>query len=999
MSQTDATSYMLLDSRQGRGPSDGWRELYSSGVEIVTDGLRLAPQPSPPIPLKDAQGTLGGLENPTGVTVGPDGAIYVADAASHRVYRIVRRDRMRARAKFFLITGGQFAKDRIVYVATAGRLERWPRALGRDPASLDEVEVICGEVWDETEARKGLLRFLRGGGAGEEEGKTGGCGCGCGSGSAGRAKASGGCGCGGGRVSGGSGSSRGGAGGGCGSGCCDECREAAGEGEEESSVEREWDGLYPSHLPAGKACESSVECLPCLGGLGTRPRRFNEPRGLAVSPCGDLYVADSKNHRVQVFSTTRALATLAVWGKRASASDLSGEPEPEECAPGEGERRRAGDWIAGDRAGEFKEPWDVVLDAAGNVYVADRGNHRVQRYDRRARRFHVFDGTALASHFFQILYGASMRERFAYVPARQRLERWPRALGRDPQNIGEVEIISDRVGALEDARRLVLAAVGAKGATDILVEWDASYPSALAAFPQPEEPFSSPSHLAVDARGQLYVVDADRDHVKILDGRGRVVGRVQFREELAADFEPVAVYVDEDGKLLLAGAGGIFQFRVVGGAYRYEGQRGAWRGRCAGVATGAGGALLAIDTLFGGVAEVPAPAGFVREGTFIAGPLDSRVESCQWHKLLLRMDGAPPLGTSVTVYTYADARERTADQILALRPEDWQTGLSNASDFLVLSGPGRYLWLKIALRGSGAETPELGGLKAHFPRNTYLEYLPAVYQSDPVSKDFLERFLSIFETTLSGIEGRVSNIWQYFNPEGVPDVEPPKDFLSWLAGWVGMTFEPGWTTATRRRLLRHSPELYCKRGTPAGLKLLLRLALDIEVEVLEHFQMRRWVFLASQSSLCAGAQLWGNCIVNRLQLDENSRVGDFALDATPDPARDPFFVYAHKFSVFVKRGELDDAGERMMRRLIEQAKPAHTQYDLVRVEPRLRVGMQSTLGLDTQVGIYPRAVLGRCATLGYDTLLGCGDSATRGGGRPALRVGAGAPLGSGAGLG
>ena len=88
-----------------------------------------------------------------------------------------------------------------------------------------------------------------------------------------------------------------------------------------------------------------------------------------------------------------------------------------------------------------------------------------------------------------------------------------------------------------------------------------------------------------------------------------------------------------------------------------------------------------------------------------------------------------------------------------------------------------------------------------------------------------------------------------------------------------------------------------------------------------------------------------------------------------------------------------------MRRLIEQAKPAHTQYGLVRVEPRLRVGMRSTLGLDTQVGAYPRTVLGRCATLGYDTLLGCGDATRSGGGRPAFRVGAGAPLGSGAALG
>jgi hypothetical protein len=57
--------------------------------------------------------------------------------------------------------------------------------------------------------------------------------------------------------------------------------------------------------------------------------------------------------------------------------------------------------------------------------------------------------------------------------------------------------------------------------------------------------------------------------------------------------------------------------------------------------------------------------------------------------------------------------------------------------------------------------------------------------------------------------------------------------------------------------------------------------------------------------------------------------------------------------------------------LIETEKPAHTQYTLEKVEPRFRLGMQSTLGLDTQIGVYPRLVLSHCSTLGYDTLLGC----------------------------
>ncbi|HEU5409023.1 MAG TPA: hypothetical protein VFU48_14735, partial [Nitrospira sp.] len=71
-------------------------------------------------------------------------------------------------------------------------------------------------------------------------------------------------------------------------------------------------------------------------------------------------------------------------------------------------------------------------------------------------------------------------------------------------------------------------------------------------------------------------------------------------------------------------------------------------------------------------------------------------------------------------------------------------------------------------------------------------------------------------------------------------------------------------------------------------------------------------------------------------------------------------------------------------------KPAHAQYALVRVEPRFRVGMQSTLGLDTQVGAYPYLVLNHCATLGYDTLLSC-DALEKG--SAAMQVGTRARVG------
>ena len=515
------------------------------------------------------------------------------------------------------------------------------------------------------------------------------------------------------------------------------------------------------------------------------------------------------------------------------------------------------------------------------------------------------------------------------------------------------------------ARRLILKTINATGATDILVEWDAVYPTTLASFPQPEQPFSSPTHLAIDRAGRVYVVDEQKDYVKILDNEGRVLGCVRFLDQVPGKFKPTSVAIGPSGELLLAGASGVHRFYTSDDDCRYGGGGAVFNSHCSGMAAGTDGNPIAVGPHIG-VANLRGPLGFLKAGTYISQPLDSDIENCQWHKIRMDLAGEIPLGTSVTVRTYSAAEQLTIDQLVALGEGDWQTNQMNADDFLILSEPGRFLWLKIELRGNGVDTPIIRNLKVYFPRITYLQYLPAVYSANPVSKDFLERFLSIFEATNASIEEKIDRFLEYLDPDGVPI-----EFLSWLAGWVDMVFDPSWPLATRRRLLRNSPELYRTRGTPAGLKLLIRLALDIDARILEHYQVRRWLFLSKQSTLCDRSELWGNCIVSRLQLDEYSNIGDFALIGIGDPKRDPFFVFAHKFSVFVDRALVkSDAFERILRYLIESAKPAHAQYTIEKVEPRFRVGMQATIGLDTQIGAYPKLVLGQCSTLGYDTLLG-----------------------------
>jgi hypothetical protein len=144
-----------------------------------------------------------------------------------------------------------------------------------------------------------------------------------------------------------------------------------------------------------------------------------------------------------------------------------------------------------------------------------------------------------------------------------------------------------------------------------------------------------------------------------------------------------------------------------------------------------------------------------------------------------------------------------------------------------------------------------------------------------------------------------------------------------------------------------------------------------------------------------GAPLWSQSVVGRLQLGVFAREGEVRLVSTGDPERDLFHEHAHRFRVFVPSAWVRTADdETLIRRALDAEKPAHTSYDLCLIEPRFRVGQQSTIGLDTIVGGYPVARLAcehaddvPCARpphhrLGFDTVLAGPPSAG-----PRLQVG------------
>jgi DNA-binding beta-propeller fold protein YncE len=91
-----------------------------------------------------------------------------------------------------------------------------------------------------------------------------------------------------------------------------------------------------------------------VGSQGSGDGQFNAPRGIAFAPDGSLYVADSRNNRIQHLSAEGIV--LKVWGTFA-------------------------DQAAGNAPiGTFNEPWGVAVGPDGSVYVSDTWNHRIQKF-------------------------------------------------------------------------------------------------------------------------------------------------------------------------------------------------------------------------------------------------------------------------------------------------------------------------------------------------------------------------------------------------------------------------------------------------------------------------------------------------------------------------------------------------------------------------------------------------------------------------------------------
>lgn len=260
---------------------------------------------------------------------------------------------------------------------------------------------------------------------------------------------------------------------------------------------------------AGRKVADGLFFLDQFGESGSALGQFQRPQGIAVDSKGFIYVADTENHRIQVFDPSTFKPTekrpVAVWGSRCLLRTGEGCRDPDGGGP----------LVPGD--GQFDGPTDVIVDAAGNVYVVDSGNHRIQKFDSTGRFLGKWGTRGSGDGQFETPLGIALDSsgKIAYVADKgnHRIQRF------DISDIRTVRFL----GKWGSECNLTVTPP-----TGRCVDPDGGGPLQTG-----DGQFFEPQAVAVDSAGNVYVADTGNHRVQKFDANGKFLvkwGRSGFAQ-------------------------------------------------------------------------------------------------------------------------------------------------------------------------------------------------------------------------------------------------------------------------------------------------------------------------------------------------------------------------------------------------------------------------------------------------------------------------------------
>ena len=234
---------------------------------------------------------------------------------------------------------------------------------------------------------------------------------------------------------------------------------------------------------AGSAFASPGDFIAQIGSPGTGAGQLASPWGAAVASDGSVYVTDTANNRVQVFS--RAGALLRSWGSLGSGS------------------------------GQLDGPTGIAV-CEPNVYVADTNNNRIQQFDTTGNLLAVFGGVSSP-------HGLACDGSILYVAdtGNHRVLAWGDFYdGFDPPYIpnggygsGTDQYNAPTAVALGPNGTIYVADTG----NDRVLAVGVGYFGTTGA---EHGQFSAPTGIAVDSGGNVYVADQGNGRIQVFSPSG-----------------------------------------------------------------------------------------------------------------------------------------------------------------------------------------------------------------------------------------------------------------------------------------------------------------------------------------------------------------------------------------------------------------------------------------------------------------------------------------------
>ena len=235
-----------------------------------------------------------------------------------------------------------------------------------------------------------------------------------------------------------------------------------------------------SAIIKGTSC-AGAGIISTIAGGGPA-RTLNNPTSVALDGAGNLYIADTGNNAIRrIASSTAVMSTVAGIGSHG----FSGGGGPADAA-------------------QLKRPRGVTLDAAGNLFIADTGNHCI-------RRIRASDGmiTTVAGNGFTGPNGEGGYAGDGGAATKAELNS-PGAVAFDAAgNMYIPDTVNNRVrlvhavdGAITSAS--TIATLAGNGAAAFTGDGGAANQAGI----------SSPSSVAIDPAGNVWIADTGNDAIR-----------------------------------------------------------------------------------------------------------------------------------------------------------------------------------------------------------------------------------------------------------------------------------------------------------------------------------------------------------------------------------------------------------------------------------------------------------------------------------------------------